>query len=84
MEELDFPNEYFYDVDSQTLYFNYNGTGAPPANITFMPPMLSQLFELRGGQVCENVCVCLCVCVSVCVCVCVWCGGGGVCVCVCV
>jgi hypothetical protein len=31
-EELDAPGEWFYNITTQTLYVNYNGTGAPPAS----------------------------------------------------
>jgi len=32
-EELDAPNEYYFDTESKVLSFNYNGTGPPPSTI---------------------------------------------------
>lgn len=32
-EELDAPNEYYFDNQSKVLSFNYNGSGSPPSLI---------------------------------------------------
>ena len=50
-EELDAPNEYFYDKSSRQLRLIYNGTGkdaTPPAQVDV--PSLTNLFELRGSR----------------------------------
>ena len=31
-EELDYPDEFFYDTDERALYLWHNGTGAPPSS----------------------------------------------------
>lgn len=33
-EELDWPTEFYYDVQNQKLYYNNNATGAPPSDST--------------------------------------------------
>ena len=55
-EELDYPNEYFFDAASGLLYYFHNATGAPPPSTVFVTPILSQLFVLEGSQV---RCVCV-------------------------
>jgi hypothetical protein len=30
-EELDAPNEFFYDKSTQNLYYYFNGSGTPPS-----------------------------------------------------
>lgn len=47
-EELDSPNEWFYDGKSKMLYFWYNGTGAPPKNTVFEVTNLKTLFNVTG------------------------------------
>eukprot|EP00051_Salpingoeca_urceolata_P012202 m.151344 g.151344 ORF g.151344 m.151344 type:complete len:412 (-) comp17408_c0_seq6:91-1326(-) len=47
MEELDAPNEFFFDKDTSTLYFIFNGTGTPPSTVEV--PALAELFVLEGG-----------------------------------
>ena len=37
IEELDYPNEFFFDKKQGLLYLNYNGTGAPPTDLTVVP-----------------------------------------------
>ena len=52
-EELTTPNEYFFDVESQTLTFFPNATGgggAPPSIAELVAPQFARLFSLRGGQ----------------------------------
>lgn len=48
MEELDFPGEYYYDMDAQKLYLNYNGTGAPPADLQLVATHAKVLFNASG------------------------------------
>eukprot|EP01111_Echinosteliopsis_oligospora_P012301 TRINITY_DN4197_c0_g1_i1.p1 TRINITY_DN4197_c0_g1~~TRINITY_DN4197_c0_g1_i1.p1 ORF type:complete len:808 (-),score=212.17 TRINITY_DN4197_c0_g1_i1:52-2475(-) len=49
-EELDAPNEYFYDAESQQLYLFYNGTGAPPVDSVFSASNLKVLINITGSQ----------------------------------
>ena len=49
-EELDYPGEFYFDKRASKLYLNYNGTGAPPANITVVAPQLRTLVNLSGTQ----------------------------------
>ncbi len=49
-EELDSPEEWFFDENTKTLYFFYNGTGAPPADLQFVVPQLKTLFNISGTQ----------------------------------
>ena len=37
-EELDAPNEFFYDRESSQLYLFFNGTGAPPSSVEVPGP----------------------------------------------
>ena len=48
IEELDYPNEFFYDKKTKQLYLNYNGTGAPPATATVVAPQLRTLVNISG------------------------------------
>ncbi len=47
-EDLDAPNEYWYDEEAKELYFYYNGTGTPPTEAVV--PTLANLIELQGAQ----------------------------------
>ena len=47
MEELDAPNEFFFDKASSSLYLYYNGTGAPPSSVEV--PMLAELVVVGDG-----------------------------------
>jgi hypothetical protein len=47
---LDYQNEFFYDVNSKQLYFFYNGTGAPGADMEFVVPTTRILFNLTASQ----------------------------------
>jgi hypothetical protein len=49
-EELDAPNEFFYDATSQLLYYYYNGTGVPPTDSVFVATNLKVLFNVTGTQ----------------------------------
>lgn len=49
-EELDSANEYFYNETTHTLYYSYNGTGAPPASLVFEAVVNQTLVSLRGTQ----------------------------------
>lgn len=46
-EELDAPNEFFFDRQTSSLYLYYNGTGAPPASVEV--PALNELIVLQGS-----------------------------------
>ena len=47
LEELDAPNEYFYN--GTTLFYFHNGTGAPPPTALFESTELKQLLTVTGG-----------------------------------
>lgn len=47
-EDLDAPNEFWYDEAAKNLYFYYNGTGTPPNEASV--PSLANLIELQGAQ----------------------------------
>eukprot|EP01083_Nonionella_stella_P003656 10523_1 len=51
-EELDAPNEYFYDSSTNTLYFYYNVSTqtAPPSDTEFVAVKTKILFNLTGTQ----------------------------------
>lgn len=49
-EELDSPNEWFYDEKSKMLYLWYNGTGAPPQDTVFEVTNVKTLFSVMGNQ----------------------------------
>jgi len=50
LAELDAPNEYFYDEDTQLLYYFYNGTGSPPSSLQFEASHLKTLIKAVGTQ----------------------------------
>ena len=47
-EELDSPNEFFFDPATRTLSLLYNDSGTPPSEVVV--PFLAQLLLLRGSQ----------------------------------
>lgn len=49
-EELDYPDEWFFDEKSKMLYVWYNGTGAPPEDTVFEVTQLKTLFMVMGSQ----------------------------------
>ena len=50
-EELDFPDEWFYNTTERVLYYYTNRTGNPTVNgQLFEATNLKILFELRGNQ----------------------------------
>ena len=50
MEELDAPNEWFYNVDSKVLYFFYNATSGtePPTDTLYVATQLKTLLTIKG------------------------------------
>lgn len=42
----DYQNEFFFDANTQKLYFFYNGTGAPPSDMQWVVPMTKILFNV--------------------------------------
>ena len=52
MEELDSPNEWFFDEDSKTLYFFYNATSGtePPSNTLYVVTQLKTLILINGSM----------------------------------
>ena len=52
MEELDSPNEWFYDEETKTLYFWYNDTVGtpPPSNALYVVTQLKTLIEIQATQ----------------------------------
>lgn len=50
MEELDSPNEWFYDKSTGMMYFWFNGTGMPPASTVYTVPQVKVLFNATGDQ----------------------------------
>jgi hypothetical protein len=49
-ELLDAENEFFYDEKESKLYYFYNGTSAPPADLPFEVPQLQTLKAIKGTQ----------------------------------
>jgi len=49
-EELDSPNEWFFNSTTQLLYLWYNGTGAPPAKTAYVVTNLKVLLNITGTQ----------------------------------
>eukprot|EP00045_Choanoeca_perplexa_P016648 m.227142 g.227142 ORF g.227142 m.227142 type:complete len:896 (+) comp17319_c0_seq2:89-2776(+) len=51
-EELDSPNEFFYNSSTQQLYIWVNGTtqgdGPPPASLNLITPVLESILEIKG------------------------------------
>ncbi|CAB9517687.1 expressed unknown protein [Seminavis robusta] len=50
LEELDSPNEFYYDPRTHKLYLWYNGTGAPPPDTEMVVPQLRTLVNATGTQ----------------------------------
>ena len=52
MEELDSPNEWFYDEDSKTLYHFYNATSGtvPPSDVLYVATQLKTLISINGSM----------------------------------
>ena len=52
MEELDYPNEWFYDTSNSMLYFFYNASSGtkPPTDITYVVPTIKTLISIQGSQ----------------------------------
>ena len=52
MEELDSPNEWFFDEESNTLYFYYNATPGtrPPSNTLYVITNLKTLINVTASQ----------------------------------
>eukprot|EP00040_Diaphanoeca_grandis_P029129 m.169705 g.169705 ORF g.169705 m.169705 type:complete len:918 (-) comp31584_c0_seq1:57-2810(-) len=48
-EELDSPNEWYYDTTSSSLYWFYNGTGTPGSDLEFDGTKLEQLIVVNGS-----------------------------------
>ena len=50
MEELDYPNEWFYDEESKTLYFFFNATSGtePPSDAVYVATQLKTLIVING------------------------------------
>ena len=51
-EELDSPNEWFYDEDSKTLYVFYNATSGtePPSDTMYVVTQLKTLISINGSM----------------------------------
>ena len=52
MEELDSPNEWFYDKESKILYFFYNATSGtqPPSDTLYVVTQLKTLISIKGSM----------------------------------
>ena len=48
IEELDAPNEFYFDKTSKELYLYYNGTGTPPSTVEV--PQLAELIVIQGTK----------------------------------
>ncbi len=49
LQEWDYPGEYFYDPSTETLYFNYNGTGTPPSD-NVVATNLKVMFNITSSR----------------------------------
>jgi len=49
-EELDAPNEWYFDQGGKSLYWYYNGTGDIPSNFTYEITNLKVLVNLTGSE----------------------------------
>ena len=49
-EELDYPNEFFFDKKAKKLYLVHNGTGAPPDDATVVATKQRVLLNVSGTQ----------------------------------
>jgi hypothetical protein len=49
-EELDYPNEFFFDKKTKKLYLVHNGTGAPPDAATVVATKQRVLLNVSGTQ----------------------------------
>ena len=43
-------SQFFFDKKASKLYLYYNGTGAPPADTTFIAPQIPTLVNISGSQ----------------------------------
>jgi len=50
LEELDYPNEFYYNKRTGDLYLFHNGTGPPPPDASFVVPMSRTLVNISGTQ----------------------------------
>lgn len=52
MEELDYPNEWFFNASTKMLYFFYNASSGtqPPANTTFVVTNIKTLLSVQASQ----------------------------------
>ena len=49
-EELDYPNEYFFNPKTGQLYYFHNGTGPPPSDYVFVAADLKTLIKITGSK----------------------------------
>ena len=49
-EELDAPNEFFFDAATRTLHFRPNGTSGGPPDATVVVPTLATLISVNGSR----------------------------------
>lgn len=50
VEEVDAPNEFYFEPVAQQLLLSYNGTGAPAAAVPLVAPMLKTLVRVDGTR----------------------------------
>ena len=52
IEELDYPNEWFFDTSTRALYFFYNASSGthPPPDTMFVVPILKTLISVKASQ----------------------------------